>query len=101
VVGLHEFKLGAWSMAFPGGKGFRWRQPSKMRRMSQAIAIVAAVTAVVWESVPATAEPSVRARAVPIRKHSYKDVRQGLFALSKIDAAAIVMLGDSLTEGGP
>jgi lysophospholipase L1-like esterase len=72
-----------------------------MRRISQAIAIVAAVTAVVWESVPATAEPSVRARAVPIRKHSYKDVRQGLFALSKIDAAAIVMLGDSLTEGGP
>jgi lysophospholipase L1-like esterase len=41
------------------------------------------------------------AQAAPTRKLSYKDVRRGLFALSKVQAAAIVMLGDSLTEGGP
>jgi hypothetical protein len=34
-------------------------------------------------------------------KLSYHDVRRGLFALSKIQSAPVVMLGDSLTEGGP
>ena len=32
---------------------------------------------------------------------SYYEVRRGLFALSKIKTAPIVMLGDSLTEAGP
>ena len=32
---------------------------------------------------------------------SYYEVRRGLFAMSKIETAPIVMLGDSLTEAGP
>ena len=35
------------------------------------------------------------------RNMSYYDVRRGLFALSQIKTAPIVMLGDSLTEAGP
>jgi lysophospholipase L1-like esterase len=34
------------------------------------------------------------------RKPSYHEVRRGLFALSKIPSSPVVMLGDSLTEGG-
>jgi hypothetical protein len=34
-------------------------------------------------------------------KMSWSDERRGLFALSKVEHAAIVMLGDSLTEGAP
>jgi lysophospholipase L1-like esterase len=34
-------------------------------------------------------------------KMSWNEVRRGLFALSKVEHAAIVMLGDSLTEGAP
>ena len=34
-------------------------------------------------------------------KMSYHEVRLGLFAMSRIESAAIVMLGDSLTEGAP
>jgi lysophospholipase L1-like esterase len=43
------------------------------------------------------AEPSAKAG----RHMSYYEVRRGLFALSKIKTAPIVMLGDSLTEAGP
>jgi lysophospholipase L1-like esterase len=72
-----------------------------MRSINQAIAVIALVTGLISESIPVPAEQSSVARSVPIRKLSYKDVRRGLFALSKIQAAAIIMLGDSLTEGGP
>jgi lysophospholipase L1-like esterase len=65
------------------------------------IALMAITNLLVCASTPLGAEQSLQARALPIRKLSYKDVRQGLFALSKIQTAAIVMLGDSLTEGGP
>jgi lysophospholipase L1-like esterase len=65
------------------------------------IAIMAVGSVLMSASIPLLAEQSSQARAVSIRKLSYKDVRRGLFALSKIQAAAIVMLGDSLTEGGP
>ena len=41
------------------------------------------------------------ARPAQPRKMSYHDVRRGLFALSKFQTAAIVMLGDSITEAGP
>jgi lysophospholipase L1-like esterase len=34
-------------------------------------------------------------------KMSWNEVRRGLFALSKVESASIVMLGDSLTEGAP
>jgi hypothetical protein len=33
------------------------------------------------------------------KKPSHRSVRQGMFALSQIDTASVVMLGDSLTEG--
>ena len=65
------------------------------------IAIMALGTALVSRPDPLPAEQSSQPRAAPVRKLSYKDVRRGLFALSKIQNAAIVMLGDSLTEGGP
>jgi lysophospholipase L1-like esterase len=35
------------------------------------------------------------------KKYSHRKIRQGMFALSQIDSAAVVMLGDSLTEGAP
>src|SRR5262245_5285793 len=40
------------------------------------------------------------AEVVP-RKLSYSEFRRGVFALSKIETAPIVMLGDSLTEAAP
>jgi lysophospholipase L1-like esterase len=40
------------------------------------------------------------ARPAQARKMSYHDVRRGLFALSKLQTAPIVMLGDSITEAG-
>jgi lysophospholipase L1-like esterase len=64
-------------------------------------ATFAIMAILVCASIPLRAEQSSSARAPQIRKLSYKDVRRGLFALSKIQTAAIVMLGDSLTEGGP
>jgi lysophospholipase L1-like esterase len=33
------------------------------------------------------------------KKPSHRSIRQGMFALSQIDTASVVMLGDSLTEG--
>jgi len=33
------------------------------------------------------------------KKPSHRSIRQGMFALSQIDSASVVMLGDSLTEG--
>src|SRR5271165_596600 len=65
------------------------------------IAIMALGTALVSRPDPLPAEQSSQPRAAPVRKLSYHDVRRGLFALSKIQSAPIVMLGDSLTEGGP
>jgi lysophospholipase L1-like esterase len=44
---------------------------------------------------------SLAARAEPAHKMSWNEVRRGLFALSKVESASIVMLGDSLTEGAP
>lgn len=35
------------------------------------------------------------------KKTSHRAMRMGMFALSQIDSAAVVMLGDSLTEGAP
>src|SRR5271165_261445 len=65
------------------------------------IAVVAIGIVLVWASIPLRAEQSSQAQFLPSRKLSYKDVRRGLFALSKMQTASIVMLGDSLTEGGP
>ena len=53
----------------------------------------------------ATVAACVGLRAEPAapsgRNMSYYEVRRGLFAMSKIESAPIVMLGDSLTEAGP
>lgn len=37
--------------------------------------------------------------SAPPKRPPYRVLRQGMFALSKIDSASVVMLGDSLTEG--
>src|SRR5947209_1694275 len=37
--------------------------------------------------------------SAPSKRPPYRVLRQGMFALSKIDSASVVMLGDSLTEG--
>lgn len=37
--------------------------------------------------------------STPPKRPPYRVLRQGMFALSKIDSAPVVMLGDSLTEG--
>jgi lysophospholipase L1-like esterase len=64
-----------------------------MRPTILAAAIVATVTTA---SMSVLAEP-----AAPARKLTYQEYRRGLFALSKIETASVVMLGDSLTEGAP
>jgi lysophospholipase L1-like esterase len=58
--------------------------------------LAAALIAAVW-TVPAQSE----AAAQLSRSMSYYEVRRGLFAISKIQTAPIVMLGDSLIEAGP
>ena len=44
---------------------------------------------------PPSAEPQA---SLPPKKPGYRARREGMFALSKIDSASVVMLGDSLTE---
>jgi lysophospholipase L1-like esterase len=60
------------------------------------LSILAAAIAVVvtTASMPVLAEAAAR-------KLTYYEYRRGLFALSKIETASVVMLGDSLTEGAP
>jgi lysophospholipase L1-like esterase len=62
-------------------------------RPMRSAAAVAAAVAVIAASLPALAQSS--------HKMSWNEVRRGLFALSKVERASIVMLGDSLTEGAP
>jgi lysophospholipase L1-like esterase len=61
----------------------------------------AIAAAVVTMSMSVLAEPAAPARPAAAHKLTYFEYRRGLFALSKIESAAIVMLGDSLTEGAP
>ena len=63
------------------------------KRMRSAIAVTAAVMTLA-ASASALAEPGPR-------KLSYYDFRRGVFALSKLERAPIVMLGDSITEAAP
>ena len=56
--------------------------------------------------IPAIAAAAVIAAHPPAlaqspHKMSWNEVRRGLFALSKVESASVVMLGDSLTEGAP
>ncbi len=67
---------------------------SRRARLTLAAVVVSSMVAT---SAGARAEPA----APSGRGMSYYDVRRGLFALSKIETAPIVMLGDSLTEAGP
>jgi len=66
------------------------------RIMRPTILATAIAVAISTASMSVLAEP-----AAPARKLTYQDYRRGLFALSKIESASIVMLGDSLTEGAP
>jgi lysophospholipase L1-like esterase len=61
-----------------------------------ALALVGAAL-LVTANIPALAE--LFSKRAP--NMSYYDVRRGLFGMSKIESAPIVMLGDSLTEAGP
>jgi lysophospholipase L1-like esterase len=63
--------------------------------------ILAVATAVVVASTPVLAQQPAPAQPAPARKMTWNEVRRGLFALSRVETAAIVMLGDSLTEGAP
>jgi lysophospholipase L1-like esterase len=67
--------------------------------MRTTIGALAAI--VVLAGTGAPGEPATSARAPATHKPSYYDFRRGVFALSKLKAAPIVMLGDSLTEAGP
>lgn len=65
-------------------------------RAARAVAIVA-VFALPTGSLPAEEsypEP-------PPHKQSYRDFRRDIFALSRLNSAAVVMLGDSITEAAP
>jgi hypothetical protein len=66
-------------------------QGHAMLRRSLALTIAAA-SAVVLCVIPALAQQ---------HKMSWNEYRRGVFALSKVDHASIVMLGDSITEGAP
>ena len=68
---------------------------NRIGRIAVLVAAVAAAT--IAATVGLRAEPSAKAG----RHMSYYEVRRGLFALSKIKTAPIVMLGNSLTEAGP
>ena len=61
---------------------------------------LAAALAVACVAIASIVPPS-HAQAASEHKLSYYEYRRGLFALSKVQSAAIVMLGDSLTEGAP
>jgi len=66
-----------------------------MRTQIRAITLTSLATAMMVAAVTsALAEPAAR-------KLSYYDFRRGVFALSKVETAPIVMLGDSLTEAAP
>jgi lysophospholipase L1-like esterase len=71
------------------------RQDVTSRRAGRSTlsAVVAAAVAII------AANPPAYAQRPP--KMSWNEVRRGLFALSKVESASIVMLGDSLTEGAP
>ena len=70
----------------------------RSNRIGRTAVLVAAVAAAtIAATLGLCAEPSAKAG----RHMSYYEVRRGLFALSKIKTAPIVMLGDSLTEAGP
>src|SRR5262245_59343345 len=62
---------------------------------------LAAAAALMVASISVLAQQPAPAPPAPARKMTWNDVRRGLFALSKVETAAIVMLGDSLTEGAP
>jgi lysophospholipase L1-like esterase len=68
-----------------------------LRRRAQLTLAAAIAAATIAAGAGLRAEPA----ASTGRNMSYYEVRLGLFAMSKIDTAPIVMLGDSLTEAGP
>jgi lysophospholipase L1-like esterase len=62
---------------------------------------LATATAIIVGAMAALAQQPAPAQPAPPRKMTWNEVRRGLFALSKVETASIVMLGDSLTEGAP
>jgi lysophospholipase L1-like esterase len=65
-------------------------------RAARAVAL-AIVFALPAANLPAE-EPD---REPPLHRQSYRDFRRDVFALSRLDTAAVVMLGDSITEAAP
>jgi len=85
-------------------RGYSMRQSFALVRkpiLRRKILAAAIAAFVMTASMSVLAEPAAPARPAAARKLSYQDYRRGLFALSKIETASIVMLGDSLTEGAP
>ena len=70
-----------------------------MRPLSlQSILVVPALAACMVMA-PLAASPDGGTAQAESKKPSHRSIRQGMFALSQIDFATVVMLGDSLTEG--
>ncbi len=71
-----------------------------MRPLSlQSILVMPALAACMYIA-PLAANPDGATAQAESKKPSHRSIRQGMFALSQIDFATVVMLGDSLTEGG-
>jgi lysophospholipase L1-like esterase len=89
--------------AFSGKVDTGFPQEMRLLRDSSRLTIltIAAVTAVMVAGTFALAQQPAAQQPPPARKMTWNEVRRGLFALSKVDTAPIVMLGDSHTEGAP
>ncbi len=70
--------------------------PSFLRRAGLLLPVVLAAA-----TFAAAGELRAEPAAASGRNMTYYEVRRGLFAMSRIETAPIVMLGDSLTEAGP
>ena len=78
--------------------------PQKMRPLGDSsrltILTIAVVTAVMVAGTSALAQQPAPQQPAPARKMTWNEVRRGLFALSKVETAPIVMLGDSQARPG-
>ena len=70
-----------------------------MRPLSLQSILVMPALAACMVLAPLAANPDGATARAESKKPSHRTIRQGMFALSQIDFATVVMLGDSLTEG--
>jgi lysophospholipase L1-like esterase len=69
-------------------------------RLVNSLLLMSALASGLYLAAVAGSAEAARAEAVAAPKRpSHRLLREGMFALSKIDSASVVMLGDSLTEG--